>query len=67
MLLLGIKIESCEAGCSSSKPVRASLEEAIAEVLNELDRLKVRYRWRTSPIELDIWWANGEKLAALPA
>lgn len=66
VLLVGIKIESCEAGCSLSKPVRASLEEAMAEILNELDRLRVRYHWRTNSTEVDIWWAN-EEMAALPA
>lgn len=58
VLLVGIKLESCEVGCSLSKPVKESLEEAIAEVLNELDRLRVGYRWRKHPTELDIWWDN---------
>ena len=67
VLLVGIQIGVCDAGCGLSKPVQASLEEAIAEVLNELDRLRVRYRWRINPSELDIWWTNDEILAALPA
>lgn len=59
VLLVGIKLESCEVGCSLSKPVKASLGEAIAEVLNELDRLSVGYRWRLQPTELGIWWDSG--------
>ena len=62
VLLVGIQAESYEAGCSLSKPVKASLEEAIAEVLNELDRLSVRYHWRTNAAELDIWWANDKMM-----
>jgi hydrogenase maturation protease len=67
VLLVGIEIESCEAGCGLSNPVKASLEEAIAEVMNELDRLRVRYRWRRDSIEPDIWWAGDNKLTAVPA
>ncbi len=59
VLLVGIKLESCDVGCSLSKPVKASLEESIAEVLNELDRLRVEYRWREHPTGPDIWWENG--------
>jgi|SRR5271169_378615 len=58
VLLVGIAGASYEAGCSLSKPVKASLEEAIAEVLNELDYLGVGYQWRKPPAELDIWWDN---------
>jgi hydrogenase maturation protease len=58
VLLVGIAGASYEAGCSLSKPVKASLEEAIAEVLNELDYLGVGYQWRKPPAELDIWWEN---------
>jgi hydrogenase maturation protease len=57
-LLVGIELESCEVGCSLSKPVKASLEKAIAAVLNELDRLRVGYRCREHPTELYIWWDN---------
>ena len=67
VLLVGIQAGSFEAGCSLSQPVKASLEEAIAEVLNELDRLKVRYHGRRNSIEPDIWWAGDNKLTAVPA
>ncbi len=58
VLLVGIAGRSYEAGCSLSKPVKASLEQAIAEVLNELDYLGVGYQWRKPPAELDVWWDN---------
>lgn len=64
VLLVGIKADSFEPGCRLSAPVRASLEEAIAEVLNELDRLGVGYRWRRRPAVLDIWWTSDEKTEA---
>ncbi|HKM48364.1 MAG TPA: hydrogenase maturation protease [Terriglobales bacterium] len=56
VLLVGIQLGSCEVGCSLSEPVKASLERAIAEALNELDHLRVGYRWREHPAENDIWW-----------
>jgi hydrogenase maturation protease len=62
VLLVGIAGGSYEAGCSLSKPVKASLEEAIAEVLNELDRLGAGYQWRKHPAELGIWWATDEMM-----
>jgi len=62
VLLVGIKGESFEVGCSLSQPARASLEEAIAEVLNELDRLGVGYRWREHPAELGVWWATNARV-----
>jgi hydrogenase maturation protease len=62
VLLVGINGASYEAGCTLSKPVKASLEEAIGEVLNELDRLRVDYQWRKRPTELGIWWATDEKM-----
>ncbi len=58
VLLVGMKGASYEATCDLSKPVTASLEEAIAEVLNELDRLGIRYWHRAVPGDLDIWWTT---------
>ena len=57
VLLVGIKAESFEVGCTLSEPVKAALEEAIGAVLNELDRLGVSYGWRKHPAKLGIWWA----------
>jgi len=37
--MIGIKARTFDVGCSLSEPVKASIEEAIGEVLNELDRL----------------------------
>ncbi|MGA2357301.1 MAG: hydrogenase maturation protease [Terriglobales bacterium] len=65
VLLVGIKGESFEPTCTLSRPVQAALEEAIAEVLNELDRLGIRYWHREHPAELDAWWANEAMETAL--
>jgi hydrogenase maturation protease len=61
LLLVGIKAECYEAGCSLSKPVNTALDQAIAEVLVELDRLGVSYRRRQHPGSLGIWWTADEK------
>ncbi len=60
VLLVGIKPESYEAGCSLSKPVKASLDQVITEVLRELDRLGVEHRCRKHPAEPEVWWTNTE-------
>ncbi|MGO8984667.1 MAG: hydrogenase maturation protease [Terriglobales bacterium] len=65
LLLVGIKSESLEATCNLSGPVQAALEEAIAEVLNELDRLGVAYSYRTIPEDPDIWWASEQQEESL--
>jgi len=62
VLLVGIKSGSYEAGCSLSEPVIASLDQVIAEVLRELDRLDVGYVSREHPAELRIWWTTEEKI-----
>ena len=53
---------SYEVGCSLSKPVKASLDQAIAEVLHELERLGVGRRRREHPAEHGIWWTTDEKM-----
>jgi Ni,Fe-hydrogenase maturation factor len=62
LLLVGITSGSFDAGCSLSPPVKASLDQAITEVLSELDRLGVEYRSREHPAELGIWWTAAEKM-----
>ncbi len=59
VLLVGIKAETLEPGCSLSAPVQASLEEAVAEVLTELDRLGVGHWYRDHPLDVAAWWAVG--------
>jgi hydrogenase maturation protease len=61
VLLVGIQAASFEPSCSLSEPVKAALDQVIAEVLRELDRLGVSYRRREHPAEMDIWWATGEE------
>jgi hydrogenase maturation protease len=64
LLLVGVEARTFEPGCSFSEPVNAALEEAIGEVLNELDRLGISYWHRAKPAALDIWWTD-EKEPAL--
>lgn len=64
VLLVGIKAESFEPGCSLSGAVKASLDKAIAEVLRELDRVGFKYRSYEHPADLDIWWTGNEKMKA---
>jgi len=61
VLLVGIQAESYEAGCSLSQPVKASVDQAIAEVLRELDHLGVEYRRQEHPAEVDTWWIPEEQ------
>jgi hydrogenase maturation protease len=60
VLLVGVKAETYDIGCSLSEPVKASLYKVVAEVLAELDRLGVRYARRAEPEKLGIWWAAGD-------
>jgi hydrogenase maturation protease len=62
VLLVGIKPASYDSGCSLTEPVKASLDEAIAVVLQELDRLGVEYRRKEHPSQPGIWWASVETL-----
>jgi hydrogenase maturation protease len=58
VLLVGIAAERYDAGCSLSKPVKASLDRVIGEVLSELERLGIAYRRREHPGALGIWWTT---------
>ena len=60
LLLVGVKGESLEPSCSLSPCVKASLDQVIAEVLRELDRLGIKHHRREHPEELGIWWAGVE-------
>ncbi|MGD0211709.1 MAG: hydrogenase maturation protease [Terriglobales bacterium] len=62
VLLVGIQGESFEPSCSLTKTVKASLDQLIAEVMSELDRLGVKHCRRNQPIDLGIWWASEEQL-----
>jgi hydrogenase maturation protease len=65
VVLVGIKGQSFEAGCTLSAAVLASLDRAIVEILGQLDRLGIDYRCRERsaerPAELGIWWVGLEK------
>ncbi len=67
VLLVGIQAASFEAGCDLSQPVKASVDQAIAEVFAELDRLGVTCRRREHPGDFRIWWVADDKSAALPS
>jgi hydrogenase maturation protease len=62
VMLVGIKAESVENGCSLSAPVRGALLETISVVLGELERLGVEYKARERPGDLDAWWSNESAL-----
>ena len=61
VLLVGIQAGSFEAECELSAPVAASVDQAITELLRELDRLGIEYRQREPPTELDTWWITEEQ------
>jgi hydrogenase maturation protease len=61
VLLVGIAAESYDAGCTLSEPVKAALDQAIAAVLSELDRLGVSYRRREHSDEVSLWWLADKK------
>ena len=62
VLLVGIKAQSFEQGCSLSEPVQGALLETISVILKELDRLGVEYKVRECPAELDTWWSSESPL-----
>lgn len=64
VLLVGVKAESFDVGCSLSETVAACLDQAISVVLSELERLGVAYERREHPAELGIWWTSDEKMEA---
>ena len=58
LLLVGVAAKSYDSTCILSKPVKASLDKVIAEILRELDRFSMGYRLREVPADLDAWWAT---------
>jgi hydrogenase maturation protease len=62
LLLVGISAECYEASCSLSGSVKAALDQAVAEILRELDRNSVAYRTREHATALGAWWATDEKI-----
>jgi hydrogenase maturation protease len=67
VLLVGIQAASFEAGCSLSRSVAASLDKAVTEVLNELERLGAKHRSREDPADIDTWWTPKDNLSPLSA
>jgi hydrogenase maturation protease len=67
LLLVGIVADSCDPGCTLSEPVKASLDQAIAEILRELDLFGIKYRLRECPAELGAWWATDKQMESVPA
>ena len=65
VLLVGVQAQTFDADCGLTAPVKESLEQVVAEVLNELDRLGVGYWHRVKPTDMDIWWETEQKSAAL--
>jgi len=67
VLLVGVKADSFEMGCSLSEIVKLSLDHMISVVLSELDRLGVEHKRREHPADLGIWWTRDEKTESLLA
>jgi hydrogenase maturation protease len=66
VLLVGIKGESYEAGCTLSQSVEASSYHVIAEILRQLDRLGIEYQRRPCSAPPGIWWTEREKTQSPP-
>jgi hydrogenase maturation protease len=62
-LLVGVTGEEYDAECGLSPGVKWAVKSAVDEVLRELDRLKVAYRRRATPAQLDVWWMTGVSVA----
>jgi Hydrogenase maturation protease len=58
VVLAGITGASYKARCELSIGVERGVEDAIAAVLNELDRFDVEYEQRRVPINVAVWWAK---------
>jgi hydrogenase maturation protease len=56
VLLVGIVGESYEPGRSLSNAVQASMEKAIAAILDELNNLGFNYEERHHALSANIWW-----------
>lgn len=67
VLLVGVKAESFETGCSLSDIVKLSLDRIISVVLSELDRLGVKHQRREHSANLGIWWASDNETESLLA
>ncbi len=56
VVLFGITGGSYKAGCELSPAVRNALDNVIAAVLRELDRLNVSYEQKTVAADAAMWW-----------
>ena len=56
IIIVGVIPEATDASPGLSDTVRASVDEVVAKVLDELERLGVTATRRDPPLELDIWW-----------
>jgi hydrogenase maturation protease len=52
LLLVGIVAESYDTGCSLSELVKASLDQAVAEIMRELEQFSIKYRLRQHPVDV---------------
>jgi hydrogenase maturation protease len=56
MVLLGVVPETLEQGTTLSEPVLAAVEDVVATVITELERLDAVPTARDIPLEPDLWW-----------
>jgi len=59
VLLVGVVPEACELGCCLSPVIEASVDVAVAKVVEELQRLGIDPVLRLQPPEPAIWWEKG--------
>jgi hydrogenase maturation protease len=58
ILLVGVVPGSTEVGTRLTPAVEAAIEEAVAAVVAELERLDTAPRRREEDLPLDVWWSG---------
>ncbi len=58
VLLVGVVGASFETGCRLSPPVQDAVENAIAAVLDELDKRGFAFKQNETPDSPGIWWSE---------
>lgn len=61
VLLVGVVPESTETGVGMNDSVRAAAEDALAAIVEEIERLGYPVRTRDPQAEPDIWWERPRK------
>lgn len=56
LVLIGVVPETVEQGTRLSAAVEAAIDEVLATVIAELDRLGITAEQRQNPLEPNLWW-----------